>query len=102
MDLTQQQRDFLFAFLWETANLEMQGPAHQIAQQHGVSDIEMAARFNRLPSATQDFWQNRLFRGPSIPVDDWPWGESAFCCRSKVEHEPPQLPNERSPDESGQ
>ena len=78
MEMTKSQQQFLFAFLWETSHLEMNGPAHRVAHEHDVTDVEMALRFSKIPAATADFWHQQLFAGPRIPAPGWPWSDNDF------------------------
>ncbi|GIW83115.1 MAG: hypothetical protein KatS3mg105_4922 [Gemmatales bacterium] len=78
MELTNTEMRFAQAYIWETIHLEMDGPAHRLARQHGVSDWQISAFFSKFPDVQKQFAEKALIDGPRIEAVVWPWTDNDF------------------------
>lgn len=71
--LTENEKQFLLAYWWETVHLEMNGPAHTLAKEHQVTEGVLAHEFSGCVELQSRFISGNMFDGPRIEPVEWPW-----------------------------
>lgn len=67
--LTDQETAFLLALVWEVVHLEMKGPVHRLAAEHGFSKGEMI----RLMRASGCRFTPEMYADERKSHLGWPW-----------------------------
>ena len=66
---TENERQFLAAFVWEVGHLEKDGPVHRLIAEHGLTELDVqiigATAKIRMP--------DEIFGEDRIQHNGWPW-----------------------------
>lgn len=71
--LTEEEEAFALSYIQETVQLDMQGPAHKLADENDFSDFDFAKLMGAFPLVRGQLLNEQLGGAVSVVPTVWPW-----------------------------